>query len=335
MKLIRKPRLYYISERMRRTLLAVSFLLISLSSLFSSPIVSDGTLPDDVLGELSKAIGEGTYGRGDLDFNATSYTEESFESGSTEASFLLSFSEKEILVEFYGDAREALLESLGESIRGILFYEEALYSDTGMKLDYVLDNSYSLLSDESLRRGTRLKAIDSLGVTRGLFEVGDNYTGAITLDPVYLNHPYPGMRLENAGEWKLVSTVATGFDFSSPELLGMISLGRTDLIYPFVPILSFAYRYAGGRSDFYGGLGIEAYMNLSRVFPSVDFTLIEEGRIGGSVSILVGGGKEGFDWRSVFSVFYEHRALPSFFWRLGYQNLQGSHMLVVGLGGDF
>ena len=91
MKLIRKPRLYYISERMRRTLLAVSFLLISLSSLFSSHIVSDGTLPDDVLGELSKAIGEGTYGRGDLDFNATSYTEESFENGKMTEGFFESY----------------------------------------------------------------------------------------------------------------------------------------------------------------------------------------------------------------------------------------------------
>ena len=340
MKMNRKPWMLsngcnYITRNIRRGLAAAVLILFSLFPVFSSHIVADESIPEDVLGELARAVGEATYGRGDIDFNASSYVEEDFEDGNTRASFLLSFSGKEVLVEFYGDGRENLLSSLDESVRSILFYEESLYSDSGFTLGYVLDSSYSLLSESSIRRGTRLRAVDNLGRTRGLFEVSDNYSGAVTLEPVYLDDPYPGMRLDPEGEWKLSGSLSTGFNFSSPELFGMISLGRSDLIYPFVPIVSFAYRYSGGQSDVYGGIGLEAYMNLSRLFPSVNFTLLQEGRIGGSVSVLVGGGTGGFDWRSVFSIFYEHRALPSFFWRLGYQNLQGTHMLVLGFGGDF
>ena len=157
----------------------------------------------------------------------------------------------------------------------------------------------------------------------------------MTLDPVYIDYPLPGMAIEDSGEWKMTGTIASGFRFSSPEVFVQFSLGRTDLIYPFVPLVSLAYRYGEGGSYVYGGVGLEAYLNLSRVFPSVSFTLVEEGRIGGNVSVLLGGGSTGFDWRSVFSIFYEHRALPSFFWRVGYQNLQGEHMLAVGVGGDF
>ena len=313
----------------------ILFFLLFLSPLHASHIVSDGSLPDYILSALADSVGAMTYGRGDIEFMASGYSERALEDGKIESEFLLSFNDKEILVEFFGDGRDALLSSLENSVEGILLYEEGLYSDSGLRLDYTLDNSYSALTDTAMRRGTRLRAVDSFGDTRGIFEVSERYGEAVTLEPVYLDYPFPGMSLESEGEWKLTGSAAMGFNFSSPEVFGMVSLGRSDLIYPFVPTLSFAYRYSVGRSDVYGGIGLEAYMNLSRIFPSAGFTLVQEGRIGGNVSLLVGGGSEGFDWRSVFSIFYEHRALPSFYWRLGYQNLQGSHMLVLGVGGDF
>ena len=98
-----------------------------------SHIVSDGTLPDDVLSSLAEDIGEETYGRGDLRFTASGYSESEEENGFTEASMLLSFSGKEILLSFRGEDREALLESLGEETRSLLFYEPSLSSDGEMK----------------------------------------------------------------------------------------------------------------------------------------------------------------------------------------------------------
>ena len=318
-----------------RGLFLVFLFLISSFPLLASHIISDGSLPEDALMSLSEVVGRDTHGRGDLILNARSYSETRLDDGSSEASFMLSFGEKEILVEFYGSTRKELLSSLSGSVHNILFYEPALYSGAELELSYILDGTYSVLAAEPLRPGTRLSAYDSFGNTRARFEVDESYDGAFTLDPFYINRPYPGMRLEKSGAWKIVGSLSSGFNFASPEVFAMISLGRSDLIYPFVPILSVAYRYGGGQNTVYGGVGLEAYMNLSRIFPSWQFTLIEEGRIGGSVSLLVGTGSGGFDWRSVFSIFYEHHALPSFFWRFGYQNLQGKHALTIGFGGDF
>lgn len=311
------------------------FLVILLFPAFSSHIVSDGTLPDDVLTSLAEDIGMMTYGRKDLDFTASSYSEGTVIAGYVTASFTLSYGDRTLLVEFMGENRVELLESLEEEIENILFYSDELYSDAEERLDYILPPSYSFAPSAFYRKGTRLKAVDSLGNIRGVFAVSERYDDADTLEAIYLRSPFPGMTLEKSGNWTAYGTFATSFNFKSPELLGMVSIGRSDLIYPFVPIVSAAYRMKDGVSYVYGGIGIEAHLDMNRIFPSVEFTLIQEGRIGGNVSMLLGYGGEGFDWRSVFSIFYEHRATPSFFWRLGYENLQGSHMLFVGLGGDF
>lgn len=318
-----------------RKIICVILILVVTFPIVAAHIDFDDSLPADVLSRFSSAVGKETSGRKDIALLADNYTERILADGSIEASFLLSFSDKQILVEFFGENRESLLVSLDEAIHGILFYEESLYSDSEMRIGYIIDGNYSFLSEKEFRKGTRLRAVDSLGVTRGIFEVSQDYDGAMTLDPVFIRNPFPGMKLENAGEWKFTLTASMGFNFSLPEAFGMISLGRTDLMYPFVPILSFAYSYSSGKSSYYGGIGLEAYLNLSRIFPSVGFTLIQEGRIGGSASVLIGGGADGFDWSSVFSIFYEHRLLPSFYWRCGYQNLLGSNMLVLGFGGDF
>lgn len=318
-----------------RKLLLVSLLLMILSPLAASHIISDGTLPDDVLSSLSVSVGKETWGRGDLIAEASSYREEHFDDDLILASFMLSYGEKEVLLEFSGSGRADLLESLEREIHNLLFYEESLYSDGDIILGYALPASYSVSDDLGLRRGTRLNAIDSLGKTRAVFEVEETFPSATVLEPLYLDVPYPGMTLEKAGAWRVSASAATGFDFSSPDILSMVSIGRTDLIYPFVPIISAAYRYSDGKNYAYGGIGIEAYLDIWRIFPDVSFTLLEEGRIGANASVLLGASDTGFDWIGVFSVFYEHRALPSFFWRLGYENMQGKHMFLLSMGGDF
>ena len=278
----------------------------------ASPVAADSSVPDDVLSVLSQAVERNTDGRGGLEVSASGYSEDG-----SYASLMLSYGGKDILLEFYGNGRSELLSSLSEEVGNLLFYEESLYSDAPVRIDYILPGSYSFIFRDHFRLGSALSAVDTNGRVRGRFLVGGIYDGAVLLDPVYLDDPFPGM----------------AFDFRAPEAFGMVSLCRTDLIYPFVPIISLAYRFDSGMSYGYGGVGLEAYLGLSGVFPSSRFTLVEEGRIGASASVLVGGGT-GFDWRSVFSIFYEHRASPAFFWRLGYVNLQGTHMLSIAFGGD-
>ena len=227
-----------------------------------------------------------------------------------------------------------LAAAIEDEILSLLFYEEELLAP-GLRLDYIHRGSYSFLSDDYYRRGTRFRAVDADGNLRGIFEVSDSYPGAYVLSPVYLDDPFPGISLESEGEWTMFSSAAMGFSFPAVDLTGSLSFGRTDLIYPFVPLASFLFRYENGAMYWYGGLGIEAFIDMHRIFPSVSFTLIEEGRIGADASILLGYGPAGFDWKGRFSVFYEHRATSSFFWRIGYENLQGTHMLMIGLGGDF
>ena len=134
---------------MRRLIL---FLLLALSvfPLLASHIISDGSLPDDVLSVVAEAVGRDTYGRSDILFHADGYSETILSDGSVSASFMFSFLEKQILTEGFGTDREELLRSFAYSVHGILFYEEALYSAAQMKLDYVLDGSYSLLIKQPL-----------------------------------------------------------------------------------------------------------------------------------------------------------------------------------------
>lgn len=318
---------------MRKLLFFLSVLLLLLP-LNASHIISDGSLPADVLSSLASALGRETWGRKDIVLEASSYSEK-VDDALILSSLMLTYSEKQVLLEFSGDGRNELLESLEGEIHNLLFYESSLYSDSDLILDYALPSSYSVDETLEYRRGTRLRATDSLGNTRAIFEVDEVFPSATLLEPVFLDSPYPGMALAKENAWKLSGSVAMGFNFPSPEITAIVSLGRTDLIYPFVPIVSVAYRYADGVSYAYGGLGLEAYVDFWRIFPRVRFTLIEEGRIGANASVLLGGSQNGFDWGAVFSIFYEHRATPEFFWRAGYQNMMGEHMLLVSLGGDF
>ena len=318
---------------MRRILLILALALSA--SVYASTIVPDSSFPDYALAAIGRAVDEGTRGRGNLDITVTGYSEtDDYFPQMLYSSFTIGYSGRSVVINAVGHDREELAAAIEDEILSLLFYEEELLAP-GLRLDYIHRGSYSFLSDDYYRRGTRFRAVDADGNLRGIFEVSDSYPGAYVLSPVYLDDPFPGISLESEGEWTMFSSAAMGFSFPAVDLTGSLSFGRTDLIYPFVPLASFLFRYENGAMYWYGGLGIEAFIDMHRIFPSVSFTLIEEGRIGADASILLGYGPAGFDWKGRFSVFYEHRATSSFFWRIGYENLQGTHMLMIGLGGDF
>ena len=319
---------------MKRIFLSV-LLLAAFSLLPANEVSFDSSVPDDVMAVIEDGIDRWTEGRGNISVHIGGYEEDSqsFE-GRTLASFEAVSGDLSLEINAIGRDRESLLESVATEVRNILFYEESLMVP-GLRLDYVYQGSYSFLTSDYYRRGTRLSAIDADGKIRGLFEVAERYEGAVLLEPVFLSDPVPGLRLEDEGEWTASLTAATGFDFSSPSIEITGSVGRSDLIYPFTPLLSLTYRLSGGESYYYGGIGLGASLDLWRIFPTFSFTLIEEGRIQADASLLLGAGPDGFDWKGRFSVSYEHSPTPSFFWRLGYLNFQGEHMLILGGGGRF
>ncbi len=302
---------------------------------FATTFSFDESFPADAAAAIGVSLERNTEGRGSIDFTASGYSEDTERfPGQIHASFDISYGEKSYTINAVGTERGALLAEIDQEITSMLYYEEMLLSP-GPRLDYVYQSSYSMLGDEHYRNGTRFRGIDSNGRIRGIFEVSGRYEGVTVLDPVYLDRPFPGIGLEDDGEWTAFSTFSMGFRFPAIDMVGSFSIGRTDLIFPFIPLISVVYRYLDGESYVYGGIGLEAYANLSRMFPSVEFTLIQEGRIGADASILLGGGPSGFDWKGRFSIFYEHRATSHFYWRIGYENFHGEHMLTLGVGGDF
>ena len=318
-----------------RRLLLLLMLLIPALAISANEIAFDDSVPDDIRAVLEESIDRWTEGRGEIFVRIGSYEEDtqSFDDR-TLATFEAVSGDLSLTINAIGRDREALLESVETEVRNILFYEESLMAP-GLRLDYVYHGSYSFLTPDYYRRGTRLAALDGDNRVRGLFEVAERYDGAVLLEPVFLSDPVPGLRLEDRGEWTLSLTAATGFDFSSPSVEVTGTVGRSDLIYPFTPLLLLTYLLSGGESYYYGGIGLGASLDLWRIFPTFSFTLVEEGRIQADASLLLGAGPDGFDWKGRFSVSYEHSPTPSFFWRLGYLNLQGEHMLILGGGGRF
>lgn len=318
---------------MRRILTAL--LIILLPALYASTITPDDSFPDYALAAIGRAVDESTAGRGNLDVSISGYSvDDSYFHNMLYATFTLSYNGNENIINAVGHDTAELSAAIEDEIYSLLYYEESLIAP-GLRLDYIHRGNFSFLSDSHYRRGTRFNAVDTDGRTRGVFEISDSYPGVYVLSPVYLDEPFPGISLESEGEWTMFSSAAMGFSFPAIDMTASLSFGRTDLIYPFVPLVSFLFRYDNGAMYWYGGIGIEAFIDIHRIFPSVEFTLIEEGRIGADAAILLGGGPDGFDWKGRFSVFYEHRATSSFFWRIGYENIQGEHMLMIGLGGDF
>ena len=319
---------------MRRFFLFPFFMLLSLA-VSASTVSFDSSVPDDIALAISGSIDKWTEGRGDIEVAVSGYSEDgNLFDGRIFASFAAVSGDAEYEIKAVGEDREELADAISDEIMNILFYEDSFMAP-GLRLDYVYRGSYSFLTEDHYRRGTRLSAVDRNGRTRGLFEVAERYEGSVLLEPVYLSTPVPGLSLIESGEWTAAVSASMGFDFPDPAFELTASIGRSDLIYPFTPFISLTYMMNGGASYYYGGIGISAALDFWRIFPNVSFTLIEEGRIGADAALLLGAGPDGFDWRGRYSVYYEHSPLPSFFWRVGYVNLQNEHMLMVGGGGRF
>ena len=319
---------------MRKALVIALSILLS-SALCASSVTFDSSVPDDIAAVIDDGIRRWTEGRGDIQVEVGGYSEDDtlFE-GRIFAYFTASSGGSSYDIRAVGEGREGLEEAIADEVRNILFYEESFMSPSP-RLDYIYRGSYSFLSDSYYRRGTRLSAVDGDGRIRGLFEVAERYDGSVLLEPVYLSDPVPGLGIKEYGEWTASVSASMGFDFPDPAFEVTAAIGRSDLLYPFTPFLSFTYMMDNGSSFMYGGIGLSASLDFWRIFPTVSFTLIEEGRIGADAAILLGMGPDGFDWCGRYSVYYEHSPLPSFFWRLGYVNIQGRHMLMLGGGGRF
>lgn len=315
---------------MKRLSLILAF-MISIPWLFAAVVFPD-TVPEDSRRAIEESLGRISEGRIDAGFSVASYSEESIDD-TFASSFVIQHEERSIRIEAFGRGRKAFLEDIDKGIQDAFFYISEPGSADVPTLDYIYRDSYSSITLGSMRPGKRVAAVDLDGRTRGVFEAGSSYDDAVLLSPLYLNKPFPGMRLENRGSWMVDGSVSASIPFGSFE--ACISLGRTDLIYPLVPIISVSASYSSGYFSIFGGVGIEGYLSLSRVFRT-SFTLIEEGRIGARALILAGYSKGGFAISSEYSLFYEHRALPFFFYRLGYQyRMEGKHGFMVSLGGEF
>ena len=318
-----------------KRIISLFLVIIAMAVLSASTVRFDDTVPDGIAAVISESIGRWTEGRGDIDVYVSGYSEDtSLFEGRIFASFVASSGGSEYTIRAVGEGRDGIEEAISNEIMNILFYEPSFMA-AAPRLDYIYRGLYSFLSNDYYRRGTRLAAVDGSGRTRGLFEVAERYDGSVLLEPLYLSSPVPGLRLEERGEWTASISASMGFDFPSPAFEVTAMLGRSDLIYPFTPFVSFTYMMNGGASYYYGGIGLSAALDFWRIFPTVSFTLIEEGRIGADASILLGAGPDGFDWRGRYSVYYEHSPLPYLYWRIGYVNIQNEHMLMIGGGGRF
>jgi hypothetical protein len=102
-----------------------------------------------------------------------------------------------------------------------------------------------------------------------------------------------------------------------------------------IPKLLAGINFSSSNIYAFAGLGVESYLFLNTVFPNVDNTFIQEGRVGANAFILLGSDGS-FRVDSLYSVFYEHRVLANLMWRVGYSNLPGSLSgLSLSIGGSF
>ena len=289
---------------MRRFFLFPFFMLLSLA-VFASTVSFDSSVPDDIALAISGSIDKWTEGRGDIEVAVSGYSEDgNLFDGRIFASFAAVSGDVEYEIKAVGEDREKLADAISDEIMNILFYEESFMAPSP-RLDYIYRGSYSFLSDSYYRRGTRLSAVDGDGRIRGLFEVAERYDGSVLLEPLYLSDPVPGLGIREYGEWTASVSASMGFDFPDPAFEATAAIGRSDLLYPFTPFLSFTYMMDNGSSFMYGGIGLSASLDFWRIFPTVSFTLIEEGRIGADAAILLGMGPDGFDWCGRYSVYYE------------------------------
>ena len=144
---------------MRRIAALIAIMLVS--TLYASTITSDGSFPDYAMAAIGRAVDESTAGRGNLDISISSYSEDdSYFPDMIHGSFSIGFNGTDTEINAVGHDREELSDAIEAEIVSLLYYEESLLL-SGLRLDYIHKGSFSFLSDEYYRRGTRLDAIDA------------------------------------------------------------------------------------------------------------------------------------------------------------------------------
>ena len=300
-------------------------------SLHSTEVSFEGDFPIGLDSIIEAALLANTDGRGDISFSVSNYSENSDASPyGKEISFDVTYAGKVHPIVLLD--RNGLESAINQAIEDLLYYEDQLFRN-GLAIDFIYKNSYSISSAEELKLGSTLNAIDTNGKVRGVFEVSSKYDEYDVLIPTYSDRLLPGIALESAGAYRYAFSASSSFDFSSFALWAEI--GSTEFIYPMIPKLLAGINFSSSNIYAFAGLGVESYLFLNTVFPNVDNTFIQEGRVGANAFILLGADGS-FRVDSLYSVFYEHRVLANLMWRVGYSNLPGSLSgLSLSIGGSF
>lgn len=311
--------------------LLVIFLLILSIPLYSE-VVFDQSFDLSSMNIIKKAIDENDKGHDDVVFSLSSFEKEEKDKGKFLYSFNLSFLDNSFDIKVLSDEK-SIKKDLTREIYNALFYEESLYSDSSETIDYIYSGSFSFIPEENYRRGQTFISYDERGKKTGVFELNRHYKDVESLQPVYIKNARPGNELRKASSFRYSLQGATNFykgAFSfSAELM------NTSWIYPFSPSVSVFYEQRAGRKGVYFGIGLSAFFDLNDIF-STGFTLIEEGRIGANATFLLGALDGEFAYNGAYSIFYEHRLLPKFYWRVGYAYYpMMKSSLVLGIGGSF
>lgn len=323
---------------MKKTLKAIAILIVFAAiGLSAAEVAFDSSFPDEIKSTIGKAIEKNAKGRGDIVFSVSDYTfDDSGYDGMIYTSFILGFGDKELKIEVLSASPRSQSDDIEREIKAALYYDESLFSDSSLKLEYIHRKNYSFSSDNHYRNGTSFHLVDTDGRIRGLFEVSNSFGNNYILRPYYMKNALPGIRLERSSSWRWNASFASDVFFRN--FMVSLEVGNTSWIYPFVPKLSFDLYYKNGSLYYYGGLGLEASFSFASLF-STSFTLVEDGRIGASAFLLLGYGRGEFSYGGVFNVYYAHSPIAYLEWRLGYEMIltdtKPVHAIYLSLGGTF
>ena len=307
-------------------------LFLSFSFVFASVSFSPD-VPDDIKLIIEKAIDENDKGRDDINFSISSYSYSIDEKERIHLSFDLSFLDKSLELSVVSNNQKSLKEDINEEIVNALFYETSLYLDSDEKLDYIYSGSFSFYHKKNYRLGSSFVLKDANGKTKGFFELKRHHGEVDELQSVFISSPKPGMMLERASSWRYALYGST--NFYKKNFAFALELSTTNIIYPFLPAVTFLYENKKGTSSFYSGIGIQAYLDISDLLKN-SFTFIQNGRVGASAFLLLGIRGGDFVYDGMYSIYYEHRAFAKFLWRVGYIKLpELGHSMVFGIGGSF
>lgn len=308
-----------------------SFIVLLLPISIFANVSFTGDVPVDMKSYIESAIYDNSRGRDDIEFTISNIKHEEKEEIMW-ISFNLAFLDRSIAIDIESNPKD-LEKNVKEEIRNALFYERTLYLEGEENLDYIYDKSFSFFPEVHYRKGTTFTLKDANGKTQGVFEVKHNYSEASVLQPLYVANALPGMTLKKSSSWRY--SITAGTNLYKSNLAISADIGNTSLIYPIVPIVSLLYEKRNQSQALAVGIGVESYLDLND-FLKIGFTLIEEGRIGASASVLLTIEDGSFGYNGTFSIFYEHRLLPKFFWRVGYSRYPKiGNAMIIGIGGGF